>query len=150
MTVLAAFAVTSVYAAPPTDACSLLTQEQVSGALGIAAGAGQPLVPNHTSICGWGQPGFGGKRVVAGIYTQLGSRTPAERFNAVKTPVEGITKTPVSGVGDEAVSVTTPGMGTGLIVRKGAAVFDVRVYGFPLDQIQAKEKALALDILTKF
>jgi hypothetical protein len=79
----------------------------------------------------------------------MGSRTPTDRFNTAKMPVQGITKTPVSGVGDDAVSVTTPGVGTGLIFRKGASAFDVRVYGFPLDEIKAKEKTLALDLIAK-
>jgi hypothetical protein len=146
---LFAAAVPSVNAAPPSDACSLLTQAQVSGVLGIPVEAGQHLIPSNTSICGWGKQGPGGKRVVVSIYTQMGSRTPVDRFNAAKTPVKGITKTAVSGVGDDAVSATTPGFGTGLIFRKGASAFDVRVYGFPPDQINAKEKTLALDLIAK-
>jgi hypothetical protein len=136
-------------AAPPSDACTLLTQDQVSGVLGIPVDAGHHLVPSSPSLCGWGKEGPTGKRVVLTIYTQMGSRTPVDRFNTAKTPIQGVTKTPVSGVGDDAVSVTTPGFGTGLIFRKGDSAFDVRVYGFPLDQLQAKEKALALDIITK-
>jgi hypothetical protein len=89
------------------------------------------------------------KRVVVSIYTQLGSRTPADRFNTAKTPIKGITKTPVSGVGDDAIYATTPGLGTGLIFKKGASAFDVRVYGFAEDQIKAKEKVLAADIIAK-
>jgi hypothetical protein len=64
-------------------------------------------------------------------------------------PMQGITKTPVSGVGDDAISITTPGMGTGLTFRKGASALDVRVYGFPLDQIKAKEETLARGIIAK-
>jgi hypothetical protein len=145
----AAAAVPSVKAAPPSDACSLLTQAQVSGVLGISAGAGKHIFPNTASSCGWGQEGPGGKRVVVSIYTQIGSLTPIDRFNNAKKPFQGVTKTPVSGVGDDAVSVTTPGFGTGLIVRKGASAFDVRVYGFPLDQINAKEKTLSLDVIAR-
>jgi hypothetical protein len=144
-----ATAIPTVKAAPPTDACSLLTQAQVSGALGISVAAGQHVFPNNPSTCGWGQEGPGGKRVVVSIYTQLGRLTPVDRFNSAKTPVQGITKTPVSGVGDDAVSVTTPGFGTGLIFKKGASAFDVRVYGFPLEQLKAKEKTLALDVIAK-
>jgi hypothetical protein len=147
--ILFAAAVPSVNAAPPSDACSLLTQAQVSSILGISVGAGQHPFPNSTSICGWGQTGFEGKRVVVSIYKQMGSRTPTDSFNSAKTPVQGITKTPVPGIGDDAVFVTTPGLGSGLIFRKGASAFDVRVYGFPLDQLKAKEKTLALDLIAK-
>lgn len=145
----AAMAIASpVNAAPPTDACALLTQSQVSSALGVSAASGQHLVPNQPSICGWGQAG--GKRVVLSIYTQIGSMTPVQRYNTAKnTPVKGIVKTPVSGIGDDAVYMTTPGFGTGLFFRKGSAAFDLRVYGFPLDQLKEKEKSLALDIVGK-
>jgi hypothetical protein len=89
------------------------------------------------------------KRVVLSIYTQMGSRTPLQRFNAAKTPVQGITKESVSGVGDDAIFATTPGLGTGLIFRKGDAAFDLRVYGFAIDQLKAKEKTLAQDVLAR-
>lgn len=146
---LSAAAVTSINAAPPSDACSLLTQAQVSSILGMPVDAGQHLIPNSSSICGWGKTGPAEKRVVLSIYTQIGHLTPVDRFNAAKTPFKGVTKTPVSGVGDDAISATTPGFGTGLIFRKGDAAFDLRVYGFPLDQLNAKEKTLALDVIAK-
>jgi hypothetical protein len=136
--------------APLTDACALLTQAQVSQVLGVAVGAGQRISPNNASICGWEIPGDKGtdrKRVLLSIYTQIGHLTPVDRFNNAKKPIEGITKEPVSGVGDDAVSVTTPGFGTGLIFKKGESAVDVRVYGFPIDQVKAKEKTLALDVI---
>jgi hypothetical protein len=139
-------------AAQPTDACALLTTAQVSAALGAAVEAGLHVVPNGTAICVWRVPGDKDhKRVMLDIYTQIGSLTPAQRFNNAKMPiaVKGITKEPVSGVGDDAVSVTTQGIGTGLIFRKGASAFDLRVYGFPADQVKAKEKTLALDVIAK-
>jgi hypothetical protein len=133
-------------AAPPTDACALLTQAQINSVLGASVAAGQHIGSN--ALCGWGQAG--GKRVVLSIYTQMGSMTPVQRFNMTKeSPVKGIVKTPVSGVGDDALYVTTPGLGTGLFFRKGSAAFDLRVYGFPLEQIKTKEKALALDAIAK-
>ena len=64
-------------------------------------------------------------------------------------PNAKITKTPVTGVGDDAVFGTTQGIGTVLTVKKGDIVFVVHVFGFPDDQTQAKEKALALQILPK-
>jgi hypothetical protein len=140
----------AAYAAPPTDACSLLTAAQVSALLGVTVGTGEKILPNSTTMCGWEAPGqksLDRKRVVLSIYTQIGSMTPVQRFNTAKTPIKGISKEPVAGVGDDAFSATTPGLGTGLIFRKGDAAFDLRVYGFPLDQVKAKEKTLALDVL---
>jgi len=141
-----------VQAAPPTDACSMLTSAEVSAVLGVSVGAGQKIVPTSTALCGWEVPGDKGldrKRVVLSIYTQMGSRTPLQRFETAKTPVQGITKEPVSGVGDDAIFATTPGLGSGLIFRKGDAAFDLRVYGFPVDQLKAKDKELAQRILAK-
>lgn len=141
-----------VHAAPPSDACSLLTSAQVSAVLGVSVGGGEKIAPSSTSVCGWEVPGekkMDRKRVVLSIYTQMGSRTPLQRFNAAKTPVQGITKESVSGVGDEAIFATTPGLGTGLIFRKGDAAFDLRVYGFAIDQLKAKEKTLAQDVLAR-
>lgn len=141
-----------VRAAPPTDACSLLTSAKVSAVLGVSVGAGKKIVPNSTALCGWEVPGeksMDRKRVVLSIYTQMGSRTPVQRFNAAKTPMQGITKEAVSGLGDDAIFATTPGLGTGLIFRKRDAAFDLRVYGFPIDQLKVKEKALAQEVLAK-
>jgi hypothetical protein len=138
--------------APPSDACTLLTQAQVSAVLGVSVGVGEHVVPTSSSICGWAQSGGGNhmdKRVVVSIYVPIGSLTPADRFNNAKKPIQGIVKTPVSGVGDDAVSVTTPGFGTGLIFRKGNSAFDVRVYGFSANETKAKEKTLALDVIAE-
>lgn len=65
----------------------------------------------------------------------------------------GITKTPVSGIGDEALYGTTPRVATTLSVRKGKSAFTVRVAGFDetkdIDLIKEKEKTLAEEILSK-
>lgn len=140
------------HSAAPTDACALLTPEQVSAVLGVTVGPGQRVTPTNGLICGWAQPSdtsHTGKRVVLSIYGQLGSRTPADRFATAKTPVQGVEKTPVAGVGDDAFYATTPGLGTGLIFKKGESAFDLHVYGFPVEEIKAKEKMLAADILRK-
>lgn len=141
-----------VFAATPTDACSLLTPAEVSAVLGVSVRVGEKIVPNSTALCGWDVPGekrLDRKRVVLNIYTQIGSLTPIQRFNNAMTPITGITKVPVTGVGDAALFATTPGLGTGLIFRKGDAAFDLRVYGFPLDQVEEKERALAAHVLAK-
>ena len=135
-----------------TDACSLLTQAQVSAVLGVQVGPGEHIVPNNIAMCGWSQPGHHGmsdKKVVLTLYTQLGTRTPVDRFNTAKTPIQGVTKTPVSGIGDEAFYSTASGLGTALVVRKGNTPFHVDVHGFPVEQAKEKEKTLAGEILSK-
>ena len=135
-----------------TDACSLLTQAQVSAVLGVQVGPGEHIVPNNTAMCGWSTPGHHGpsdKKVVLSLYTQMGTRTPVDRFNTAKTPIQGVTKTPVSGIGDEAFYSTASGLGTALVVRKGNTPFHVSVNGLPVEQVKEKEKTLAGEILSK-
>lgn len=137
----------AAYAAPPTDACSLLTPAQVGAALGVNVGAGKPL-PGNSKLCHWGAPVLMAKATTKkGVMLTL--KDPMA-FAYAKMPVgHGITKVPVSGIGDDAVYGTTPGYPTVLTVKKGDVVFVVHVNGFPDDQIKAKEKALALDVLAK-
>jgi hypothetical protein len=138
--------------ASPTDACALLTPAQVSAVLGVTVGEGRRVAPANSLICEWRQasdPNHTGKRVVLSIYGQLGTRTPADRFATAKTPVKGVEKTPVTGVGDDALFSTASGLGTGLVFKKGDSAFDLHVFGFPVEEIKAKEKTLAAEILSK-
>lgn len=146
--VLAFCAVRPALAAPPTDACALLTPAQVGAVLGITVGAGTPLIPANTKLCQWGAVSLAGKGMAKkGVMLTL--QNPMA-FAYAKMPVgHGIIKVPVSGIGDDAVYGTTPGYPTVLTVKKGDVVFVVHVNGFPDDQIKAKEKQLALDVLAK-
>lgn len=133
-------------AAPATDACALLMPAQVNAVLGIPLGAGKPLAPTNTKLCQWGAPDLVGKTKKGLMLTLQDPRA----FASAKMPIgHGITKVPVSGIGDDAVYGTTPGYATVLTVKKGDVVFVVHVTGFPDDQIKAKEKTLALEVLAK-
>jgi hypothetical protein len=124
------------------DACSLLTATQVSTVLGSSVGAGSALTPK---LCQWGSPHASGKGI--GVMLTL---QDARAFAYAKMPMgNGITKVSVSGIGDDAVYGKTPGYATVLTVKKGDTVFTAHVSGFPEDQIKAKEKTLALDVLAK-
>jgi hypothetical protein len=139
--------VPATHAAPPTNPCSLLTLAQVGAALGGTVAAGT-LAGSHD--CEWaGAHGAPGKTLLVEIVGPIGSVTPAERFNTMKAPlpVRGIVKTPVNGIGDDAVYVTTNG--TLLSVRKGGFVFTVHINGFSTEEAKAKEKTLALAVLAK-
>jgi hypothetical protein len=137
------------FGAPPSDPCSFLTQAQVSAVLGVQVGEARRVVPK---LCEWSAPGPIGlstKKVTVALESEQG-------FAYAKMPAgHGIAKVPVSGLGDDAVFGTTPRYATTLTVKKGDLVFVVHVWGFPLDQpkavddVQAKEKALALQILSK-
>jgi len=137
---------TSAIAASSRDACLLLTQAQVSAELGVQVQAGEHIVETATTLCGWAPPGgpkINGPKVVLDLKT-------TQAFDIGKTPIKGVTKTPVSGVGDGAYYITAGGLGTSLSVRKGDVAFNIAVHGnFSIDQIEAKEKALALQVLSK-
>jgi hypothetical protein len=109
-------------AGPPSDACSLLTAPQVSSALGTTVGQGQPIMPNNSSICTWteqGGPPGGGRNVTVSLIA-------VKSFENGKTPLGGMTKTPVSGIGDDAYFTESKTMVAGLNVKKGDACFQVR------------------------
>jgi hypothetical protein len=126
------------YGAPPTDACTLLTAEQVSGVLDAKVGAGKPLV---AKVCIW--PGAPGKRVTLTLITP-------QAFVYAKTPTgHGMVKTDVSGIGDDAVYVSAPGTPTTLTVKKGNAAFTIMISGFSDDQTKVREKTLALAVCSK-
>lgn len=88
----------AVIAATPNDACALLAASQVSSALGASVGPGQPTIPNNATTCTWSEQG-----VPAGTERNVTvSLMTAKSFENGKTPLTGITKTPVSGIGDDA------------------------------------------------
>jgi hypothetical protein len=132
------------FAAPPTDACSLLTTAQVSEVLGVSLKSGERVVATSPTMCGWSGPGgpVNSKHVVASILT-------LDMFDHEKTPLKGIVETQAPGLGDDAHYMTTPGFGTGLSVKKRSFAFKIRVYGFSDDVLKQKEKTLAQEVLTK-
>jgi hypothetical protein len=145
------------YCAPPGNPCTLLTQAQVSIALGIPVAAGKQGGPFD---CEWDQPGWtlaSGVRLLLHVVGPVGRLTPAQQFDTMKMPVpfnKTIVKTPASGIGDDAVYISSPGsLGTSLAVRKGDSVFQVRIQGFRGDrtsQLEAMEKKLAQNVLAGF
>jgi hypothetical protein len=130
-----------------TDPCSLLTAAQVSAALGVTVQTGKPA---GGGMCYWSPTGqlIAPKRVMLQTVGKIGTLTPADRFNTMKSPVPRITKTPVAGVGDDALYIDN-GRSVEIAVKKGAAVFQITVFGFPPDQIKSIEKSLALEALGK-
>lgn len=124
----------------PDDACSLLTEAQISAVLGANVGAGKPAAP---TLCQWSDAG-GAKVVNLFLMT-------AQEFERHKAFVDkGMTTTPASGIGDDAFFQTGRSYGTLVEVKKGAGAFQVKVNGpFTTDQKQAMEKTLAQDVLAK-
>lgn len=149
--VIALGASQAVYAAPPTNACSLLTPAQVSAVLGAPA-AGKAFGPN---LCMWVQtgvkPGSPRRRVNVGFLIMQGY---TQGYAVAKMPNAPTSATHVSGLGDDAYYLSmTSGKAMELRVKKGSVAFNIRVQrsGTPFtpDQIKAKEKTLAQDALAK-
>ena len=133
------------------DACSFLSQNRIGAVLGVAIDAGRHI-GSSSALCGWGEPNdpsHSGKHVLLTIFRPVGKLSPIERFESGKTPVQGIEKTPVSGIGDEAYYIDTPGFGLGLNVKKGAFAFQVKVFGFSREMTKSFEDSLAQDVLAK-
>jgi hypothetical protein len=133
------------------DACLMLSRAQIIDVLGVAVDAGEHVGPG-SALCSWGEPGdpnHEGKHVLLTLYRSVGKISPVERFENGKMPIGGIQKTPVSGIGDDAYYIDTPGFGLGLNVRKGRYAFQIKVFGFNAALTKTLERALAESVLAK-
>jgi hypothetical protein len=133
----------------PAAACPLLTSAQLTAATGATFGAGTPI--SAPTSCQW----FGqGKIVTLVIRRPLAGKSPVDQFNTGKaSTLPGITVEPVAGVGDDAYYVFFAGSnraGCGLVVKKGASAFEIRVYGFDLAQAKTVAKALSQNVASTF
>jgi hypothetical protein len=141
-------ALTSSAAFADGEACTLITQAQVSAALGIPVDAGTPI--SRPSTCQWiGK----GKFATLTIIQPRDGKSPIDSFKAGKaSTMPGITVEPVSGVGDDAYYVyfsNTTRAGVGLVVKKVSSAFEIRVYGFDLDKAKPVAKTLCQAVAGK-
>ncbi len=151
----------SAVAAPSDDACALVTQAQVSAVLGVSMGAGSHVTPTFVKTCTWTATGGDTK----GVRILTISLQPGDSFAGAKNMMEmaqatagakrdrgaaQLTNASVSGIGDDAF-YTSMGSGyTALLVKKGETAFKVAIYGaVPAAEARAREKQLALDVLSK-
>jgi hypothetical protein len=126
-----------------SDACALLTEDQVSTAIEAKAEPGQHMVPSSTRQCIWSDDpshDVTHRRVTLNIGTMQAFTMGRSAATKLKTEA-------VSGVGDDAYYILFGGDSPQLVVRKGDKVFDVRVLdGFqfkPLTDVKARELTLA-------
>lgn len=132
-------------ARPP--ACSLLTQAQVSAALGVKVGAGHSMM--GPGVCSWSAPV---RADAPPMGVELNLVIPPAFDAAKKGMSYGVAKTTeIKGVGDDAVYTiyTDPHQPPILTVKKGNAAFQIAVTGFSNDQVKAKEKTLAVEVCSK-
>jgi hypothetical protein len=126
------------------DACSLLTEDQVSAAIEAKSQPGQRLFASDPKHCIWSddpQHGVDHRRVTVDIM-------PLQSFTVGKSVPQYKTE-PVSGVGDEAYYIIYKADAPELVVRKGNSVFGVRLLnGFKakpltIDESKARDLTLA-------
>lgn len=150
----------SLRAAPGGDACKLLSEKEVSAALGVQVDTGTVRLLGHPEFCIWrehGQSNALARNVQVSLLTQL-------QFETGKTPLPNIPKSPEAGIGDEAYFTNTPGVGYILTVKKGSTYFRVQARPIPgfsrkkgsgaeehaIDEkFKTVERAVASDILKK-
>jgi hypothetical protein len=129
------------------EACTLLTDAQVSAALGAPTDPGKPIAA--PTSCQWVGKG---KFATLTANNVIGGKTALDRFEPGKKSLPGITVEPVSGVGDDAYYVYFTGTtrtGLGLVVKKGNSAFEIRVYGFDIDKAKPVAKTLAQSVAGK-
>jgi hypothetical protein len=133
----------AAHAAPP-DVCTLLTQAQVGAVIGVSVGPCESIAGGRSGT--WaelGKPGDNAKKVIVTIISMQG-------YDMGKTPMNGISKTPLTGVGDEAYSMTRRSVST-IHFKTGDLAFavDVRSAGATSEQLIAMEKSLGQQIVAK-
>jgi hypothetical protein len=126
-------------AAPP-KACSLVTTDQATAALGNAVAVGKPMTDK---ACRWSPAAKGDDLLTLEV-----SLTTIDRFNKFKTDTKA-TITSVSDLGDEAYYSVQLQAGkeaqVALVLKKGETAVIVHVFGGnkSAGEYQAKEKAIA-------
>ena len=127
-------------AAQAVAPCSLLTSAQVTAVVGVSVGAAQPIA---NTGCSWSGP-----HMIVSVSLWDGSK-----WDRMKTPMPGMNRTAVSGLGDDAFYTTMgPASGTQfatLSIKKGATAYLIKVYGPSMTEQMSMEKTLAGSVLAK-
>jgi hypothetical protein len=118
--------------------CSLLTSAQVTAAVGVNVGAAQPIA---NTGCSWTAP-----HMIVTVSLWDGSK-----WDRMKTPLPGTSRTEVAGLGDDAF-YTTLGSASGkqiatLSVKKRSTAYLIKVYGPNVMDQMSMEKTLAGNVL---
>ena len=151
--IVAAATAPSAAAAPPSDACPLLTPAEISAVVGVSVGAGTHMTPTYVKSCTW-SPSGGATKDFTTLVLALESAASYQSAKAMLQAVAnsgkgGITMTPASGIGDDAIYSSVANY-TKLIVKKGDVVFQLVIYGsFPIEKKRDMEKALASKVISK-
>ena len=132
-----------------TDACTVLTPDQVGAAVGVPVGAGKHVTPTFVRTCTWTASGSSDVKFVT-LYMQTAAAYDGGKQMASQMALagKGAAVKPAS-VGDDGYYFVT-GNQVGLLVKKGSASFKVAVYAkLPVDRKEAMELTLAREALAK-
>lgn len=135
--VLTVLAADPAYGQPARKPCGLVTEAEVSSAVGTNVNAGQPI---NTTGCQWStlDAKAGHVMVTLSIWDE-------KWFPKGSSP--GISKKSVGGIGDAAVFQTLGDL-TSLFVKKGKSTLQLRVYGLhdtaKQEQIETEVAKVAL------
>ena len=123
-------------AQPAPMPCSLLTPGQVTAAVGATVSEGKPIA---NTGCSWTAP-----HIIVTLSLWDGTK-----WDKMKSSMVGATKTPVSGLGEDAffTAMGDNGKFTTLSVKKGATAYLLKVYGPDEAKQRSAEQALAANVL---
>lgn len=137
--------------AAPTDACTVLTEAQVTAAVGVSVAAGTHVTQTFTKTCTW-TPATPGevKAVTLNLQTAVEYDGAKKKLEQMKAMMPNPPKTEaVSGIGDDAYFIEFPNI-TSLVVKKGSAAFKLVIYGaMPAPRAENALKTLAAEVLPK-
>jgi hypothetical protein len=139
---------------PVGDPCSLLTQAQVAGVLGVAVDPGSTADDPHACSFDYHDPADELGLVSATITTNVRASQVAKDCASPSSAALGLTITVVSGVGDVACFVDGGILGTHLTYSSGGQGYEMGVLAlgslksrFDAPTAEGMEQALALDAL---
>jgi hypothetical protein len=131
---------------PPKDPCSVLTAQEVGAALDVPSASSKHVVSTQ---CEWDAPGQASAAHAKKLTLGFLSASAWEQTRALREQMHAFTRTAVAGLGEEAVYSTNGTICT-LQVKKGTAVLDMHLYGFPPDQAKDRLITLARAALARF
>ncbi|HUI59009.1 MAG TPA: hypothetical protein VLX90_02230 [Steroidobacteraceae bacterium] len=138
--------------AAATDACALITADQLSAAVGVAMDAGKYVSPGFTKTCTW-LPKGGATPTMKFFTLYLQTSVDFEAGKGVAQmaatgPNSSLTQ--LSGVGDDAYVINFGGRIISLLFKKSGAAVKLTWYGVTApDKVVAAEKNVAAQILPK-
>jgi hypothetical protein len=145
---LSGAAVTPSTARAETDACSLLTREQIGAAVGVAVAAGQHVTATYVKTCTWSPSTASDVKTVT-LFLQSAESYNSGKQLALQMAAGSNAAVKSASVGEDSYYFVLSDQ-AGLLVRKGGVAFKVTVYAkLPVDKKEAMELSLARDVVAK-